>query len=89
MRRSIVRKILGTLLSLLILAALCGCGMGAGPDPEPTPAPTPEPTPTVDPAEEAARQVRQERLAAPEDGFLLDKGCRYAVDEEGGLRCST
>ena len=89
MRRSSVRRILGTLLSLLVLAALCGCGMGAGPDPEPTPAPTPEPTPTVDPAEEAARQARQERLAAQKDGFLLDKGYLYAVDEEGELRCST
>ena len=90
MRRSIGGQIIGAVLLLLILTALCGCGAGASPagaDPEPTE--TPAPVPTLSPEEEAAQQERQARRDAQKDGFLLDKGYLYAVDEEGELLCDT
>ena len=90
MRRRIGKHILGAVLAILILTALCGCGVGAGAGADPAPAAaTPEPTPTVSSEEEAAQQERQARLAAQQDGFLLDKGYLYAVDETGELRSNT
>ena len=90
MRQRIGRHILGAVLAILILTALCGCGVGAGAGADPAPAAaTPEPTPTVSSEEEAAQQERQARLAAQQDGFLLDKGYLYAVDETGELRSNT
>ena len=90
MRQHIGRHILGAVLAILILASLCGCGMGTGAGADPTPAATtPEPTPTLSPEEEAAQQERQARLAAQKDGYLLDKGYLYAVDETGELRSNT
>ena len=93
MRQRIGRHILGAVLAILILTALCGCGVGAGAAPDPTPTATstvtPESTPMLNPEEEAAQQERQARLAAQQDGFLLDKGYLYAVDETGELRSNT
>ena len=90
MRRRIGKHILEAVLAILILTALCGCGVGAGAGADPAPAAaTPEPTPTVSSEEEAAQQERQARLAAQQDGFLLDKGYLYAVDETGELRSNT
>ena len=90
MRQRIGKHILGAVLAILILASLCGCGMGTGAGPDPTPAAaTPEPTPTLSPEEETAQQERQARLTAQKDGFLLDKGYLYAVDETGELRSNT
>ena len=93
MRRRIGRHILGAVLAILILTALCGCGVGAGAAPDPTPAATstvtPESTPMLNPEEDTAQQERQARLAAQKDGFLLDKGYLYAVDETGELRSNT
>lgn len=90
MRQRISGNIIGAFLIILILACLCGCGVGTGAGPDPAPAAaTPEPTPTLSPEEEAAQQERQARLAAQKDGFLLDKGYLYAVDEAGELRRNT
>ena len=93
MRQHIGRHILGAVLAILILTALCGCGVGAGAAPDPTPAATstvtPESTPMLNPEEDTAQQERQARLAAQKDGFLLDKGYLYAVDETGELRSNT
>ena len=93
MRQRIGRHILGAVLAILILTALCGCGVGAGAAPDPTPAATstvtPESTPMLNPEEDTAQQERQARLAAQKDGFLLDKGYLYAVDETGELRSNT
>ena len=86
MRRSTGRQIILAVLLLVILAALCGCGTAA--DPAGTalePAETAAPTPTLRPEEEAEQQERRARLDAQMDGFLLDKGYLYAVDEEGEL----
>ena len=93
MRRRIGKHILEAVLAILILTALCGCGVGAGAAPDPTPAATstvtPESTPMLNPEEDTAQQERQARLAAQKDGFLLDKGYLYAVDETGELRSNT
>ena len=90
MRQRISGNIIGAFLIILILASLCGCGVGTGAGPDPAPAAaTPESTPTLSPEEEAAQQERQARLAAQKDGFLLDKGYLYAVDEAGELRRNT
>ena len=90
MRQRISGNIIGAFLIILILACLCGCGVGTGAGPDPAPAAaTPESTPTLSPEEEAAQQERQARLAAQKDGFLLDKGYLYAVDETGELRSNT
>ena len=90
MRQRISGNIIGACLIILILACLCGCGVGTGAGPDPAPAAaTPEPTPTLSPEEETAQQERQARLAAQKDGFLLDKGYLYAVDETGELRSNT
>ena len=78
-------------LALLIgivlgIGLFCGCGMGTtatGPDPGQTAAAEPEPTP--EPELSAEEKERLERLAAQEDGFLLDKGYLYAVDMSGEL----
>ena len=43
----------------------------------------------LNPEEDTAQQERQARLAAQKDGFLLDKGYLYAVDETGELRSNT
>ena len=91
-------RCLPLLLCLLLCAGLVGCGVStqaAGPDPVIAPAQTAAPEPTAaepDPEELAAEKEkleRQERLAAQQDGFLLDKGYLYAVDEEGALICDT
>ena len=90
MRQRISGNIIGAFLIILILACLCGCGVGTGAGPDPAPAAaTPEPTPTLSPEEETAQQERQARLTAQKDGFLLDKGYLYAVDETGELRSNT
>ena len=97
MRRRIGKHILEAVLAILILTALCGCGVGAGAGADPAPAAaTPEPTPTVSSEEEAAQQERQARLAAQQDGFLLDKDGRYTSGSEdldrmvaGAIRKST
>ena len=73
---------------LLTVGLLCGCAMGgaAGPDPQPTA--TPEVPATPSPEEIAAEkeaQKRQERLEKQQDGFLLERGYLYAVDEDGEL----
>ena len=73
-------------LLLVILMAFCGCGTAADPaGTAPEPAETAAPTPTLRPEEEAEQQERRTRLDAQMDGFLLDKGYLYAVDEEGEL----
>ena len=73
-------------LLLVILMAFCGCGTAADPaGTAPEPAETAAPTPTLRPEEEAEQQERRARLDAQMDGFLLDKGYLYAVDEDGGL----
>ena len=90
MRQRISGNIIGAFLIILILACLCGCGVGTGAGPDPAPAAaTPESTPTLSPEEETAQQERQARLTAQKDGFLLDKGYLYAVDETGELRSNT
>ena len=90
MRQRFGRHFLGAALAILILACLCGCGVSTGAGLDPTPAAaTPEPTPTQSPEEETAQQEREARLAAQKDGFLLDKGYLYAVDEAGELRSNT
>ena len=86
MKRSNGRTFITAALLLVILAVLCGCGAGTNPSgaaPESTG--TPAPTPSLSPEKAAAQQERLERLAAQKDGFLLDKGYLYAVDEEGEL----
>ena len=86
MRQRFGRHFLGAALAILILACLCGCGVSTGAGLDPTPAAaTPEPTPTHSPEEDTAQQEREARLAAQKDGFLLDKGYLYAVDEAGEL----
>ena len=90
MRQRFGRHFLGAFLAILILACLCGCGVSTGAGLDPTPAAaTPEPTPTQSPEEDTAQQEREARLAAQKDGFLLDKGYLYAVDEAGELRSNT
>ena len=90
MRQRFGRHFLGAALAILILACLCGCGVSTGAGLDPTPAAaTPEPTPTHSPEEDTAQQEREARLAAQKDGFLLDKGYLYAVDEAGELRSNT
>jgi len=84
------RTFITAALLLVIFAVLCGCGAGTNPSgaaPESTG--TPAPASSLSPEEEAAQQERRARLAAQKDGFLLDKGYLYAVDEEGGLLCDT
>ncbi len=96
-----MKQIWAALAVLLAALLLCGCGIGAraaGPDPTPaadSPALTPESPRPEDPdspqAEPSAvpaadeEQERLDRLASQEDGFLLDKGFLYAVDEDGEL----
>ena len=90
MRQRFGRHFLGAALAILILAFLCGCGVSTGAGLDPTPAAaTPEPPPTQSPEEDTAQQEREARLAAQKDGFLLDKGYLYAVDETGELRSNT
>ena len=86
MRRSVGRQIILAVLLLVMLIALCGCGTAADPaGTAPQAAETAEPSPTLSPEEAAEQQERRARLDAQMDGFLLDKGYLYAVDEEGGL----
>ena len=88
MRRHIGRQIIGAVLLILVLSSLCGCGTGSGSSAR-EPVTSANPTPTMSPEEEAGQQERQARLAAQKDGFLLDKGYLYAVDETGELRSNT
>ena len=86
MKQNNGRPFIMAALLLVILMALCGCGAGSDPTgAAPEPAGTPEPALSLSPEEEARQQERLERLAAQKDGFLLDKGYLYAVDEEGEL----
>ena len=90
MKRSNGRTFIIAALLLVILIMLCGCGAGTNPSGAASESTgTPAPTPSLSPEEEARQQERLERLAAQKDGFLLDKGYLYAVDEEGGLLCDT
>ncbi len=84
MRRHIGRQIIGAVLLILVLSSLCGCGTGSGSSAR-EPVMSANPTPTMSPEEEAAQQERRARLDAQKDGFLLDKGYLYAVDEAGEL----
>ena len=86
MKQNNGRTFITAALLLVILAVLCGCGAGTNPSgaaPESTG--TPAPASSLSLEEEAAQQERRARLAAQKDGFLLDKGYLYAVDEEGEL----
>ncbi len=87
MRKRIIRTVAAALLFLAGAAGvLSGCGKVNGPaetKPEPSAS---QPVPTLSPEEEAAAEARAQRLAAQEDGFLLDKGYLYAVDGQGELR---
>ena len=86
MKQNNGRPFIMAALLLVILMALCGCGAGSDPTgAAPEPAGTPEPASSLSAEEEARQQERLERLAAQKDGFLLDKGYLYAVDEEGEL----
>ena len=81
------KHLIAALLAAMLL--LSGCGAGTE-KPEPTPAQTAIPEATENPEEIAAekeQKERQERLASQQDGFVLDKGYLYAVDENGDLIC--
>ena len=81
------------LLAVLMLALLCVSGCGSAPattvqEPSETAAPATEPTKSPEEiAAEKEQAERQERLASQQDGFLLERGYLYAVDENGDLIC--
>ena len=90
--RNEVRRLSLLLSFLLLVGMFCGCSAetaAAGSNPEPTQAPEAEQELVVSQEASPEEIERQERLAAEKDGFLLDKGYLYAVDETGELLCDT